>query len=576
MGWTDYYVNDKLPDIDYLYEKGVSLIDNGSGVKYFLYVPDNVNADTDIFLYKYGSGVYHDLYSKWHDSRNYQIIDGVLQHGSDSVIIMPCIEDDINWGKISYDIVEDVRNNYGIVNNNLTASGFSAGGAQAIYASGYNIYNNDIKEPEIVFMIDDYSYAYKSPKGVLEEYMVEDKRLGDILKDNQSIIFFYEGSNKSDYESNTFADYGLNVIKVECEDSKHVNINSNFFENNVFNFRNGNSVLPNEGYVYKVRSSEGVWEEIDVNEINTVDRLYGYFGFDSLDMKLKHFVSLNDINKYGNDLLFEEVDNEELGKYNNLLNLGVFNTNCYNNSSDVITNDSNYVDDFNNNIVGLIKNDNIFNLKKINVNGGLGPIANSINEIISLYTNSIGKLLNLLSLENEAIHSVSQLMVDMDSYLKDKVINEFGYVENKNLTNNMFEDNIDANETFVNNDNSNRNYPNIHNDKYNLNSNYNKEIIYENDRYNLIIKQDNSGIISMKYQYEYTIVEHAKYNFDLLTKSFKDNKYIDSIILNGNNLNIMFNKDLFNGININDVNDELLDLNIFDFINKLLEIRDDR
>ena len=76
------------------------------GVRYAIYVPEDVNADTQVFTYVHGSG---GPSGDWINSQN-----GVLEHGSDSIIIMPTMTWSSDWGKKTMKIVNDVKE---IMNN---------------------------------------------------------------------------------------------------------------------------------------------------------------------------------------------------------------------------------------------------------------------------------------------------------------------------------------------------------------------------------------------------------------------------------------------------------------------------
>ena len=66
-----------------------------NGIKYKLYVPKNVNADTPVFTYAYGTG-------------DPGIEKCVLEQGADSVFIMTIVDWEPDLGAITMDIVNEV------------------------------------------------------------------------------------------------------------------------------------------------------------------------------------------------------------------------------------------------------------------------------------------------------------------------------------------------------------------------------------------------------------------------------------------------------------------------------------
>lgn len=252
-------------------------------VEYAIYVPENVNPDTPVFTYVYGSGRKNGWYSKL-GGGNYGPYDSLIENGSDSIVIMPSMGWNENWGEKTMEIVNSVRNEYGITNTNLSGSGFSYGGSGGFSVVAENLKQNGASnmDPQVVYLIDDYSP--KTYEGYRKTLTSEEM---DLFKENNTLFFTYE--NKNSAATNEFAKAGLNIIRVKSDNGAHMSIKENFFKNSIYDYVAGGQ-LPSEGYTYEkanvtVDPQTGKtvvsWENIDVNEINTKDKLYNYYGFES-------------------------------------------------------------------------------------------------------------------------------------------------------------------------------------------------------------------------------------------------------------------------------------------------------
>ena len=247
-------------------------------VEYAIYVPPNVNPDTSIFTYVYGSGRKSGWYTK---NGPY---DALIQNGSDSIVIFPSMNWNDDWGKNTMEIVNSVRSEYGIVNNNISGGGFSYGGD-----GGYRVVLENLKQqgptnldPQIVYLIDDYSnMTYKGFNSTLSSDDI------NYFKENNTLFFTYE--NKASAATEAFAKAGLNIIKVKCDDGSHTGIRANFFRNGIYDYMAGDS-LPLDGYTYQkavvtVDPETGKqivrWENIDISSIDTKEKLYNYYGLES-------------------------------------------------------------------------------------------------------------------------------------------------------------------------------------------------------------------------------------------------------------------------------------------------------
>ena len=121
-----------------------------NGIKYKLYVPENVNANTPVFTYAYGSG----------DSG---IEKCVLEKGTDSIFIMTIVDYNRDIDNITMNIVDEVKQEFGVTSTIVTPSGFSLGGPVGYMTAAENIRRNPGCEQQTVFLVDAYgTYFYNS------------------------------------------------------------------------------------------------------------------------------------------------------------------------------------------------------------------------------------------------------------------------------------------------------------------------------------------------------------------------------------------------------------------------------
>lgn len=251
--------------------------------KCVLYVPDKIDENTSIFVFEHGSGHgLSEVQAYAETTQPNQIIIAPYRSGSST-------NDSKHYNELM-DMVESVRKEYNITNNNLTSSGFSAGGYYGLAAASANIeaHQGNIG-PQIVCMVDDFSDSMYNPESTYNKLNL------DNLKDNNSIMFMLEQPCKylggdTGKAANKAADYyaeqGLNVIRVECKtpngSNAHSTVKQRFFDSGFAEFSQGTTTLSDDDcFVYRIYNKETQeWEEIDVNEINTLNKVYNYFGID--------------------------------------------------------------------------------------------------------------------------------------------------------------------------------------------------------------------------------------------------------------------------------------------------------
>lgn len=246
------------------------------GVRYSVYIPANVNADTPIFTYTYGAGGTDNWWSHNHPNGNYGVYDALIEKGGDSIVVMPTMDWGADWGGNTMKIINSIRSEYGITNLNVSGSGFSKGGFGGFDIVAENIKQNPDIDPQVVFFIDDYSSTYYMARNKLTPEKCE------LFKNNNTTFFVFDPPWKSTDNYQTYLDAGINMVRVEPKDYNHSSINSNFFRNSMYDYMNGKS-LPLENYTYKVYNHETkTWDVVDPSQVATVDKLYSYYGISSL------------------------------------------------------------------------------------------------------------------------------------------------------------------------------------------------------------------------------------------------------------------------------------------------------
>ena len=79
------------------------------------------------------------------------------------------------------------------------------------------------------------------------------------------------------------------------------------------------------------------------------------------------------------------------------------------------------------------------------------------------------------------------------------------------------------------------------------------EVVYEKNGYNLVFEVLNEDIVSIKYQYEFTSLDEAMNNYNLLVDKYKNIDGIKDIVLNGNKINIIFNMDMYDNMSYEEI-----------------------
>lgn len=254
--------------------------------------PNNVNPNTQVAIYMHGGG---GQTSGGNDAVNY------LQNSTNinSIIIIPNNSDRNNQS--FYNDVVNVYDNFisknGINQNNLVISGFSNG-----YRSTFGILDSYLEKhpnsnPASVYLVE----TYVQSDGIYQYNY-------DAYKKNGTMFYSYTARYGSSGNYNscgvTYSDIlnpldsnGCKVVNMlEGRVVDHSPSELVFFQDGIIDFSKGVLTLPGDKYTYQIRNSQtGLWEEVNVNDINTLEKMNKRFGITTLPMITDdaYFTNLN-------------------------------------------------------------------------------------------------------------------------------------------------------------------------------------------------------------------------------------------------------------------------------------------
>ena len=516
-------------------------ITKGNGIKYKLYVPENVNADTPIFTYAYGSG-------------DPDMEKCVSELGSDSIIIGTIVNYSSDIGSITMDIVNEVKEEYGVTSTIVSPSGFSLGGPVGLEVAAENIRQNPDCKPQTVFLIDGYGTYFYNPS-----LHINDTEKMNLFKENETVFFAFDLDQKTTDINKLYAEAGLNVIMVKCNGQSHGGINSSFFSNGLYNYRSDEE-LPKDGYVYSIYNTEtGLWEEIPYEKVQTLSDVYELFG-----------IEYNGEHKY---TIQEMANLEDLE----------------------ISSSDKALATLLNGIRGAIRNSNI--VRNGYVAGGCSSstlMPSQVPAVVSRYfeatTNSLSKLVN----ETDQFAKIGESIDDMEFYLErearelnaiDITIATYGSdsvksnttVENVDNTSNQITDNSwnsTSNEVtnYTAGSTSNLIFSStLGNTSTNIGSStkvednpvyefvpYDKvisddnRIVFESDDgYKAILHIEDDSIIGIEHYYD--LNSNEEITLDSINELYRNNEYVNEIIQEGNYVKVIFDVDMYKEYNLKEV-----------------------
>lgn len=505
----------------------------GNGIKYKLYVPENVNADTPIFIYAYGSG-------------DPSIEKCVSEQGSDSIIIGTIIDYQADLGNITMDIVNEVKQEFGVMSTVVSPSGFSLGGPVGFKIAAENIRQNPDCEPQTVFLIDAYGTYFYNP-----QLHLNDTDTMNLFKENNTVFFAFDLDQKTTDVNTLYAESGLNLIMVKCIGQGHGEINSSFFSNGLYDYR-VDEELPKDGYLYSIYNKEtGVWEEIPYEKVKTLADVYDLFGIEYSGARehkytIQEMANLEDLEVRSSDSVLATLLNG---------------------------------------IRSAIRSSNI--VSKDYSSGGCSSttlMPSQVPAVVSRYyeatVNSLSKLVNEteqfakigesiekmeFSLEREAreLNAIDIAVVTYGSDFDEGDTNEKTFVspssDTKIYTGRGAIISTTLGETSTNGDYSSKADGEIKDDNpvyefipyEEVVSDENRLVFECDDGYKVVFHIENDSIIGIEYYYDLTSVENI--TLDSINEFYKGNEYLEEIICEGKYVKVIFGVDMYKDYNLKEV-----------------------
>jgi len=388
----------------------------GTDNTHLVYIPENVNKDTEIIYV-----AFNDKREKKYNNKWQALEEGIQNFGTDKIIIYP-ENPDLNPGSQNYQteankVFHAIKEDYNLNTNQFVNAGHSAGAGWSIKNLTVFLKENPNVERQTLFLLDS-----QLDKKFTNEEM-------ELIKENNTMIISYCQPYRRDHEIKNLAlKTGLPILFVEDPDIPQYSSQSwgyyhnvvveNFFTkglyNSLTNYSQGKGELP-EWFKYKIYNPKtNRIEDIDPKDAATffgINKIYGnnYLFF---DLSLKEIFT-------SNSYLVEDVSSEASNKYSFLKDLKEYY--IYNLSNSTVSSDIQYIQSFANGIINSIKSDSLFESTTMNIAGGCGPLTSVINECLTLYYDSVGHLLDSLSKEADAIVSIGQSLVDLDTHLNKEV-----------------------------------------------------------------------------------------------------------------------------------------------------------
>ena len=518
-----------------------------NGIKYKVYVPENVTADTPIVTYAYGTG-------------DPGIEKCILENGSDSVFIMTIVDWKADLGTITMNIVNEVKQEYGITSTTVTPSGFSLGGFAGYNTAAENIRQNPDCEPQTVFLIDTYGTIFYNPSLYLN-----DTDTINLFKENQTIFFALDHTQKTTDINTLYAEAGLNIIQVKCIGQGHGDINASFFNEGMYDYMAGH-VLPKDGYIYSVYNKEtGKWEEIPYEKVSNKDELYSYFNIDTFASNMNRLYTLPDITIKSSNKVLETYLNAIRRELRNTSFLTAnFNEASFDSTTKVPTSIPNMITEYFKMTSSLLNS----------IANKTTSIAKIAGEIDLLDKNMANRLDNINS--GDILYEISQpvsrslpseeIIVEEEKIVIPlQVKDESTKQKTENSTEAKVEQNIENQKPSNNNQNKittkDKNIIKEDFPKYEELYSTNDKVVYNyNDEYKVIIHHEDGKVTGVEHYYDYKTTEDATIAVEQLKLEYKDNENFDQIVQKGQYVKVLFKEDMYKNMTLDKVKENYKDL----------------
>ena len=233
------------------YEHGKMYKSTDSNTPYMVYVPNGVNASTQVHAYMHGAA---NNSTDVNISIN-PIIDYLSKSDNDSVVVMYTGVSTVykeDKAKMLLDVTYDCVKSVGGSTRNITFEGFSDGGVTAFSLTAEHLKKNPDLPPQLVVSYDASALDYKVGKSLSGGLSEED--IAAYLKNGTTILTFEKANHydASDKPIQYLTSRGIDVVCV-MTGQNHQGVNSKTHYDGVYDFLDGkNATLRNANdYVFQ-------------------------------------------------------------------------------------------------------------------------------------------------------------------------------------------------------------------------------------------------------------------------------------------------------------------------------------
>ena len=402
-----------------------------NGVSYKVYVPENCNANTEVLVYCHGGGDYESWYGT----------DYLKHNGSDTIVIFPTgdagFRETNEYGAQVVDVVNQVKQQYNITNNNFSVAGFSMGSTPTYTIMGeYLKQNPNNNGLTTMYLLDNYPNANVSGINKFDSLLND---YGSYYKNNNTMFVamipqwnggtYIIGSKQK--ELDYLVQHGITNVSVlhsrkatfpgsypdlNLGGDSHQVVEQGFWVDGFFNTTKNSSVIygDNEYNLTIYNKVTGQYEVTNFANLNSLDKLRQYFGINITTGN--NTATVTPLNN-GTDFLKDEISK--------LAGLTLYET-----SNKLLKSDKDVLLGNVNNVISDIKNTSF-------VSGGLNlsfsgssttKVPSGIPNIIGLYftftTNMLTELSNFMNTVATAGENIDKMDKDLEkdaSNLNDQV-----------------------------------------------------------------------------------------------------------------------------------------------------------
>lgn len=402
-----------------------------NGVSYKVYVPENCNANTEVLVYCHGGGDYESWYGT----------DYLKQNGSDTIVIFPTgdagFRETNEYGAQVVDVVNQVKQQYNITNNNFSVAGFSMGSTPTYTIMGeYLKQNPNNNGLTTMYLLDNYPNANVSGINKFDSLLND---YGSYYKNNNTMFVamipqwnggtYIIGSKQK--ELDYLVQHGITNVSVlhsrkatfpgsypdlNLGGDSHQVVEQGFWVDGFFNTTKNSSVIygDNEYNLTIYNKVTGQYEVTNFANLNSLDKLRQYFGINITTGN--NTATVTPLNN-GTDFLKDEISK--------LAGLTLYET-----SNKLLKSDKDVLLGNVNNVISDIKNTS-FVSSGLNLSfsgSSTTKVPSGIPNIIGLYftftTNMLTELSNFMNTVATAGENIDKMDKDLEkdaSTLNDQV-----------------------------------------------------------------------------------------------------------------------------------------------------------